>query len=357
MNQTRKGGEGTIILLIKGMLIGIANIIPGVSGGTFALVLGIYDRLITALRSIGMVTVKATLKLVVGPHKPEARDAFVDEMRRIDMWFLCCLGFGAVIAIFGSSFAIGWLLENEPGVTLAFFLGLIIPSIAVPWRMMPKRTVTTLLWIIPGAAVTVGLSLAFSTDAEGSNSPVVVFLAGAAAISAMILPGISGSFLMLVIGQYPNVLEALQNLQVGASDERISAFIFLVTLAAGCFVGLLAFARLLDWVLKRWRSATLAFLIGLVLGSFYVLWPCKDFDAGAEVTGRDGETKTEVRIATAPNRLPTSTREAGKDALALVLGLGCALGVEWLGGRRKKDEEEDDQEDAASDEPDSDKDG
>jgi putative membrane protein len=339
MGEDRRDGDGTVLLLIKGALIGIANIIPGVSGGTFALVLGIYDRLIAALRSIGGGTIKTSLKLLVGPHKPAARAAFVEEMRRIDMWFLGCLGLGAGVSIMGSSFAIGWLLENEPGITLAFFLGLIIPSIAVPWRMMEKRTVGALLWIIPGMAVTVGLSLAFSSDAEGSDNPVMVFLAGAAAISAMILPGISGSFLMLVIGQYQNVLAALQNLQVGSNDQRIDAIIYLALLAMGCVVGLLAFARLLDWVLKRFRSATLAFLIGLVLGSFYVMWPFKDYDSGAQVQGRDGETKTEIQIATAPNRLPSLSAdgaEIGKDSLAFVVGLVGAAGVEWVGGRNKK---------------------
>ncbi len=344
MGRDRQGRDGTVLLLVKGMLIGIANIIPGVSGGTFALVLGIYDRLISALRSIGGKTIRITLRGLVGSHKPEVRAAFFDEMRRIDLWFLGCLGVGAIAAILGSSFAIGWLLEHEPGITLAFFLGLIIPSIAVPWRMMDKRTVPGLLWVFPGAAVTVGLSLAFSTGSQGSENPIVVFLAGAAAISAMILPGISGSFLMLVIGQYNNVLEALRHLQIGESDERIAALIYLVVLAAGCVVGLLAFARLLHWVLKRFRSATLVFLIGLVLGSFYVLWPFKDFGAGAEVRGRDGELKTEVQIATAPNRLPTSAGEAGKNALALAIGLAGAAGVEWLGRRRVREDREDESE-------------
>ncbi len=327
-----KGDDGLALLLFKGMLIGIANIIPGVSGGTFALILGIYDRLISSLRSIGGTTIKVGLKLLLGPHKAAARGAFIEELRRIDFWFLLPLGIGAVVAILASSFAIDWLLVNQPGITLAFFLGLIIPSIAVPWKMMDRRTAPILLWIIPGIALTVGLSLAFSGDAEGSKNPLIVFGAGAAAVSAMILPGISGSFLMLVLGQYQNVLEAIQGLQIGVAAGKIDwgALFYLAALGVGVVFGLLAFARLLAWVLKRYRAATLAFLIGLVLGSFSVLWPFKYFEAGA-----DEETKTEVRIATAPNRLPQSAGEAGADALALVVGLGCAFGVERVGTKRK----------------------
>lgn len=341
MTQNNTTGDGPILLVIKGLLIGVANIIPGVSGGTFALILGIYDRLISSLRSVGVRTVKIVLKTLVTPHKAESRRAFFDELKRIDFWFLVPLGVGAVIAILACSFLIDWLLANQPGITLAFFLGLIIPSIAIPWRMMPKRSVPILLWIIPGIALTLGLSFAFSSDAQGSHNPIIVFAAGAAAVSAMILPGISGSFLMLVMGQYQNILEAIQGIQLALSQGDIdwNSLLYLSILGLGIVIGLLAFARLLAWVLKRFRAATLAFLIGLVLGSFYVLWPFKDFDQGAEVTGRDGETKTEVRIATAPNRIPSISEdgaEIGADALALVIGLGCALGVERIGGKKEK---------------------
>ena len=342
MSKPQGAEDSSILLVIKGLLVGIANIIPGVSGGTFALVLGIYDRLITALKSIGIDTVKASLRLLSGPQHADRRQAFLDEMKRIDMWFLIRLGIGAMIAIFGSSFAVDWLLVNQPSLTLAFFVGLILPSIAVPWRMMEKRTPAAMLWIIPGIALTVGVALAFSGDHAGSKNPLIVFVAGVAAISAMILPGISGSFLMLVMGQYRNVLGSIQGLQRGVAAGTIDtdALMYLGILAVGCVVGLLAFARVLAWVLVRFRTATLAFLIGLVLGSFWVLWPFKDFDAGATVTGRGGEEKTEVRIATAPNRMPGSAGEAGSGAVVFVLGLVAAIGVERVGRRRKVETKE-----------------
>jgi len=343
MSKPQGQEDGSILLVLKGTLVGIANIIPGVSGGTFALVLGIYDRLISALRSIGPATVKASFRVLVGPHKAERRQAFLNEMRRIDMWFLVRLGVGAAVSILGASFAVDWLLVHQPALTLAFFLGLIVPSIAVPWRMMETRAPLSLLWLLPGAALTVGISLAFSGDQAGSTNPVVVFFAGVAAISAMILPGLSGSFLMLVMGQYRNVLKAIQGLQKGLAAGTIDtdAVVYLAILAVGCVVGILAFSRLLAWVLKRFRTATLAFLIGLVLGSFWVLWPFKDYDAGATVTGRGGEEKTKVRIATAPNRLPRSAGEAGMCGGVFVVGLVAALGVESLGRRRKGESSKD----------------
>jgi len=349
MSQKDRPREGTILLVLKGMLVGIANIIPGVSGGTFALILGIYDRLIASLKSIGSSTVRATLSVLIRPHRKEARDAFVEELRRVDLWFLARLGFGGMVAILACSFAVDWLLVNQPGLTLAFFVGLILPSIAVPWRMMERRTPAIMLWVVPGAALTVGVALAFSGDTEGSTNPLIVFVAGAAAVSAMILPGISGSFVMLVVGQYQNVLGALQGLQLGLAAGSIDwdAVLYLTVLAGGCVVGLLAFARLLAWVLARYRTATLAFLIGLVLGSFYVLWPFKDFDSGAAVEGRDGEEKTEIRIATAPNRLPASAGEAAGCGLAIVVGLGGALAVERLGRRKEEDGERREPEDEA----------
>jgi putative membrane protein len=202
--------------------------------------------------------------------------------------------------------------------------------------MMRKRSIAQLLWIVPGIALTVGLSLAFSEQrgGQGHSLPVELLIAagsGAVAISAMILPGISGSFVMLVVGQYQKVLE---HLSAARKLDGLS-ILWLAALGVGCVLGLLLFSRLLHWLLHRWRSATMAFLIGLVLGSFFVLWPFKDFSAGGKVVGRSGEVKRDVQIATAPNRLPVSWTETGRNGLALLLGLAGALGVELLGRRSR----------------------
>ena len=325
--------DGAVMTVVKGLLIGLANIIPGVSGGTFALILGIFDRLILALRRLNFATVKVALSAVVRGFNARARADLAEEIERIDLWFLAQLGIGAVAAILGLSFLMDYLLVEHPAVTLAFFIGLILPSILVPWHMMERRTPGALVWLVPGVALTVGVSLAFRAGATGSTSLSMAFVTGAIAVSAMILPGISGSFVMLVMGQYQNVLHNLQGLQRGVANAQIdwAAFVWLAALGVGCIVGLMIFARLLNFVLSRYRSATLAFLIGLILGSFWVLWPFKDYAAGADVAGRKGEVKLKVKVATAPNRLPKSGGELGVCALALVLGLAGAVGVNKLG--------------------------
>ena len=229
-------------------------------------------------------------------------------------------------------------------------LGLALSAIHVLWRdTLP----------LVGIALTVGLSFAFQSagvlDLELSGGSLfLAFVCGAIAVSAMILPGISGSFVMLVLGQYMKILAYI-------NERSWQGFVWLGFMAAGCVGGLLAFSRLLNFLLRRWRSATMAFLIGLVLGSFWVLWPFKDFEAGARVVkpvakkaaSAEGEVKHDVKIATAPHRLPESWSEFGRDAAALVVGLACAVGVELIGRRGRKapgESEEESEEGSESDE-------
>lgn len=322
--------------LIKGFLIGIANIIPGVSGGTFALILGLFDRLICALNAIGPATFGVASRLILGGFKAEQRRAFAKEWRRIDAWFLMTITVGAGAAILLFSFLINWLLVAHCAPTLAFFIGLILPSVAVPWGMMDRRG-ALLLWIIPGIAITVCVSLMMPESGAGSDNLFWIAVVGALAICAMILPGISGSFVMLLLGQYQNALSKLTSLQTGLAKGRfdLEAFIWLTCLASGMLVGLLLFARVLDFMLRRFKSATMALLIGLLLGSLWALWPFKDISAGAEITGSKGEIKHELQIATAPNRLPNSISECISAGGALVIGLVGSAGLIAMGRKRE----------------------
>jgi len=339
------------MLLFKGFLTGIANIIPGVSGGTFALILGFFDRIVDAFNNVGAHTVRAAARLVLSGFSDEARREFAEEWKRTDGWFVVRIAAGAVAAILACSFLIKWLLAEHPDVTLSFFLGLIIPSLAVPWGMMSRRGAAQLFWVLPGIALTVGVSLAFregyAAETHGFGVELVIaFVCGAVAVSAMILPGISGSFVLLVLGQYHKVLEHL----TGAVKAHAASAVWLVSVGLGCVAGLLAFSRLLHYLLARWRSATLAFLIGLVVGSFYVLWPFKVLaeqsaeparaavsSATAPAAGgqRDlaAKVKAKTEIVTARHRLPRSWGEFGRNMAALALGLAGALGVEALGRR------------------------
>jgi putative membrane protein len=328
--------DGAIVTLIKGGLVGIANIIPGVSGGTFALILGIFDRLVGSLNNIGVDTIKAIVGLIKSGFKKEGWTGIVNEWRRLDATFLVLLVAGAGAAILSSSFLIDYLLKVHWSPTLAFFVGLILPSVAIPWAMMDRRGLV-LLWAIPGIVLTVGVSLVIPDSAAGMDNPLWAFVTGAIAISAMILPGLSGSYVMLVMGQYQNVLTKLTGLQVGITKGQIdyNAVIWLGALAIGMAIGIVLFARLLHFLLKRSKSATMAFLIGLLVGSLWILWPFKDIDAGAQVRDRHGEVKEEVKIATAPNCLPKTAGEGMLAGGAFVAGLIGSGGLIVIGRRRK----------------------
>ncbi len=291
---------------IHGFLIGLANIIPGMSGGTLALVLGIYERLIGALRNIGLSTVKNLLGVI--KLKKEAFTAAETELRRIDFGFLALLGTGAVASILLTSKLIVYLLNDHHDPTYGFFSGLILTSILVPARMLKRCGVRELLVLL--IAVTLVLSLSVGTSgkqlervAYKSGNEVVMdtgiqqtpfptyedfglfFGSGALAISAMILPGISGSFLMLALGVYFQLLTAINTLMEGVPkllngvfDEVMLASLLIIGVTAiGCLFGLLAFTRLLNYLLERYRNLTIAFLIGLMVGSLYGLWPFRNF--------------------------------------------------------------------------------
>jgi len=326
-----------VISIVKGFLIGIANIIPGVSGGTFALVLGIFDRIINALKNLDPRAAKAVVGLVGRGFSRPAREEFTAAWRRFDGTFLVLLGAGALLAIVTCAWIFDYLLREHPSETLAFFIGLIIPSLAVPWGMMERRGPGQLVWILPGVAVTVGLALTQFGRSGDQPGFLFVFVGGVLAVSAMVLPGVSGSFLLLVLGLYQPVLLHIKTLVRNLKGLAIpgDTLTFLGSLALGIAVGLVAFSHVMSFLLKRFRSATLAFLIGLIIGSFWVLWPIKDFAAGTEITNSTGQVKRDIVVATAPNRLPGSFDGDGtlclRCALALGAGLVGAIGVNRLG--------------------------
>ena len=280
----------TLRHIINGFLIGIANIIPGMSGGTLALVLGIYERLINALRNIGINTAKSTIGLLA--FRQEAFSSFQDELRNIDFKFLFFLGVGAFVSVVFSSKIIFYLLSSHHDATYGFFFGLVLTSILIPIRMLNgfrwKEFLVLLLAI--GLIVTIEelkKSAANSVSVSGDEFDTslanygLFFISGALAISAMILPGISGSFLMLAFGVYFPLVTAIKDiidgffsiLTGGVIQPIFDNTVLLGIFAIGCLSGLLLFTRLLNLLLKRFRNLTVAFLIGLMLGSLYGLWP------------------------------------------------------------------------------------
>lgn len=280
-------------LFVNGFLIGIANIIPGMSGGTLALVLGIYERLIAALRNIGLQTIKRILGIFT--FKRQAIDTFYTELRRIDFGFLMILGVGAVAAVLVSTKLIVYLLESQHDATYGFFFGLVLTSILIPVRMLKGFNWRELLILLAAVTLLVfteelkknaaGTASVAGDGLENSIGTLVVyFICGALAISAMILPGVSGSFLLLVFGVYFPLLTTIKEFMEGIpttlrgdiSPLFLINFLTLVVFALGCLLGLLAFTRLLNFLLDRYRNLTISFLIGLMVGSLYGLWPFRD---------------------------------------------------------------------------------
>jgi putative membrane protein len=241
--------------------MGSADIVPGVSGGTVALVLGIYDQLIHNI-SQGAHALK---QLLTGDAS-----GFVETLERIEWVWLISLLAGILAAVFALSSVIEHLLHNQPVRMAALFLGLIFGSIWVALRMLDKIDgVSIALMVGIGGVMFLALGLRSDTDVAAGALEVVTkpwwvfFLAGAIAICAMILPGISGSFILVMLGMYTEVLGAV-------NDRNVTV---LVAFTLGCIVGLALFSTLLNWLLERYHRWVLAAMIGLMLGSTRVLWP------------------------------------------------------------------------------------
>jgi putative membrane protein len=232
--------------------MGAADVVPGVSGGTMAFILGIYEELIGAIRSFDLTF----LRLLVAFR---LRDA----MARASWQFLAALGLGILTAVFSLARVLSWLLQNQPILIWSFFFGLILASVLAVSRHLSRLNIIIVMWILLGtlgAYLLVGMVRVSTPDA-----PWFLFLSGAIAICAMILPGISGSFVLVLLGKYQYVLDAVNNRDL----------ITLILVAGGAGVGLMAFSRLLNWLLKNHHDPTIAILIGLMLGALRKIWPWK----------------------------------------------------------------------------------
>jgi len=255
-------GAGTLtpvtdlLNLFRGALMGAANIVPGVSGGTMALVLGIYERLIHTIR-VGSGALGTLL-----------RGRWSDAGRRlgeVDWRFLLVLGAGILVASVALAAVIERLLEEHPAETAALFFGLVLGSILIAWRLI--RTHDLMRYVImAGVAIAAFFLLGLSSGEITDPAIWMFFLAGAVAIIAMILPGVSGSFLLLMIGMYEAVIAVI-------NDRDL---MLLAVFGIGAVLGLAAFSTLLDRLLRDHHDTVMAALVGLMAGSLRVLWPWPD---------------------------------------------------------------------------------
>lgn len=258
--------------------MGCADIIPGVSGGTLALILGIYERLIEAIKLMDMTLVKALLggafwrKLLAGVFG--RFDSSGDELdRRVEaLIFIGFLVIGIGAAIVAAAGLITYCRLNYPGQTLGLFLGLVAASLKVPFRRIEHKDPTK--WVVfalfaAGTFVLLGLG-------QLPEKPALwyVFMSGAIAICAMILPGISGAFILLMLGMYDYIVA--KQLKPLLYDLRFEGLLPISVFIVGMLTGIVAFSRVLHYMLRRWHDLTMAGLLGLMVGSLRVLWPFKE---------------------------------------------------------------------------------
>lgn len=241
------------MLMLKGMGMGAADVVPGVSGGTIAFIAGIYDELINSIKSINR---ESLTMLFTGKFKAFAK--------KINAPFLLALISGIAISVFSLAKLITWLLTEQPILIWAFFFGLVLASTWFVMKDIREWNVKTIPTFITGAAIAYYITVA--TPADTPSNLLFIFCCGAIAICAMILPGISGSFILVLLGKYFYIMDAVKTFDI----------VILAVFGAGAFIGITTFSRVLSFTLRRFRNMTLAMLTGFMLGSLNKVWPWKE---------------------------------------------------------------------------------
>ncbi|WP_282136610.1 DUF368 domain-containing protein [Seonamhaeicola maritimus] len=242
-----------LIISLKGLAMGAADVVPGVSGGTIAFISGIYEELITSLNNINFSLFK-TLK----------NEGFKAAWSQLNGNFLLALFVGIGISVLSLAKGLAWVLHHHPILIWSFFFGLVLASIIFIGKQIKKWSIPVIIGLIAGALVAYYITTIPSLASSNSGS-LFLFLAGALAICAMILPGISGAFILVLLGAYQPVLEALNNKDIKT----------ILIIGLGAIVGLLSFSKLLKWLFKNYHNLTLAILTGFILGSLNKIWPWK----------------------------------------------------------------------------------
>jgi len=242
-----------LLIFLKGLAMGAADVVPGVSGGTIAFITGIYDDLLSAINSINLNTLKILRKEGIKAAWKEINGAFL-----LPLFLGIATSFVTLASLFKT------LLKNYPHLLWAFFFGLIVASVYVVGRMLKVWNAKAILGVIVGTVVSFWLTTL--EPGGGSDALWFVFIAGAIAICAMILPGISGSFILLLLGVYSAMLDAVSGMDL----------LFIATLGGGAVIGLLSFSRVLKWTLDNYHDVTVSVLIGFLIGSLNKIWPWKE---------------------------------------------------------------------------------
>ncbi len=294
-------GKQYLVLVLKGMGMGAADVVPGVSGGTIAFITGIYEELIDSIKSINL----SALKLFF-------TGKFAEFWSTINGTFLISVLLGIGISVFSFAKGLEYLLIHFPILVWSFFFGLIVASAIYVARTIKTWNNGTILAGIAGIAV--AYSITIISPAEANTSYWFIFVAGSIAICAMILPGISGSFILVLLGMYKFVLAAVSNLEISV----------ILTFMVGAAVGIIAFSNVLSWLLKKYHNSTIAILAGFMVGSLNKVWPWKQITE--TFIDRHGEIKPLVEVNVSPSAFEKITGSSSLVVEAVLLAIvGFAL--------------------------------
>lgn len=294
MTESTQGVKQWLPVFFKGMAMGAADVVPGVSGGTIAFITGIYSRLIGAISRVDATLIQHVLKFRIK-----------EAWQYLDASFLFVLAAGIATSIISLAHIVGYLLENHPVLVWSFFVGLVIASSVLLLKAIEEWRLAVVTALVAG----IGLALVVNILRPASIDITLpyVFVCGMVAICAMLLPGISGSFLLLIFGVYTFVLDSIKSFDIAV----IAVF------GSGALIGLLSFAKLLNWALSRAQNLVLGFLTGVLMGSVVLIWPWKL---------ETGEVLGDEHILT--NVLPWTFEQAtGQPSQLMFAVLLCAVAV------------------------------
>ncbi|MGV6861107.1 MAG: DUF368 domain-containing protein [Putridiphycobacter sp.] len=299
---------------LRGIAMGAADVVPGVSGGTIAFITGIYEELIDTISGVNLGLLKT--------FKKEGLKAFWAQLNGN---FLVALFLGIGISIVSLAKAISYLLETHPILVWAFFFGLVLASIQLVGKQVKKWSALTILAFIVGAGIAFWITVL--PPMKEAEAIWYIFISGMIAICAMILPGISGSFILLLLGSYQTILTAVKDFDI----TKVLVFM------AGCVVGLLSFSHFLKWMFKKYEGVTIALLAGFLLGSLNKLWPWKE--TLETYTNSHGKVIPIEQKNIFPNTYEALMREPSEWPYALLLclaGIALILILEKFGKKEGK---------------------
>ena len=305
--------------------MGAADVIPGVSGGTIAFITGIYDQLIGSINSINGTALKLFFS-----------GKFKEFWKHINGSFLVSLFCGILVSVLSLAGLMQYLLEHHPIQTWAFFFGLIVASSIFILRGIQGWNMKSAMFPVLG--VVLGIVVCTLSPTQTPDALWFIFLSGAIAICAMILPGISGSFILLILGKYKYIMGAITGLTTGAAVGE--SLVILCVFAVGAVCGILAFSRLLHWLLARFNKETLMVLAGFIIGSLVKVWPWSNMEAIVisqfpEIADMAAATQQAIPAEVLADYIPQVDMQIGSAVLFALIGFFLVTGIEILGKAMK----------------------